>query len=388
MSTLSSSSTIWLCSSRFCSAVICCCSRAFCARSLAYSRTHCASAASAAERSCSSRSCCVASRSRSLPFWSTSVASAARALSAAASCSLSSCSCASYWASNEFSTAAPLAVRLTRAWLRIALARDANCSVVTVSSSAPPYGETHAIIAVRQLPPSESCRMRVSFESRYGTCTLRPLASHSVDMTLASAESDRLIFFDSSSRSPLSPMNAARSLPARSTRLSRESLSAVPSSPARAASATASAADASGEPLPGVMTCSSTTVNSACERELTSLIRVAAVVRARCPRAASAHTSCGERTVTSVTPSTKMPLCGSSRIESVPPAGASRSESASRYSCTNETRSRKRPCCRAPPCSIAPKSCCAARGMMPASGEAAHLAAAAGPPLPAAPAGP
>ena len=55
------------------------------------------------------------------------------------------------------------------AWLRIAFARHANCSVVTVSSSAAASGQTHAIIAVRQLPPNESCSIRVSFESRYGT---------------------------------------------------------------------------------------------------------------------------------------------------------------------------------------------------------------------------
>jgi hypothetical protein len=42
-------------------------------------------------------------------------------------------------------------------------------------------------------PPSESSRMRVSFESRYGMCW-RPRASVSADMTFPSAESDALIF--------------------------------------------------------------------------------------------------------------------------------------------------------------------------------------------------
>ena len=55
--------------------------------------------------------------------------------------------------------ATPLTMLLTWtlifAWLRIAFARHANCSVVTVSSSAAASGQTHAIIAVRQLPPGK-----------------------------------------------------------------------------------------------------------------------------------------------------------------------------------------------------------------------------------------
>ena len=46
------------------------------------------------------------------------------------------------------------------AWLRIAFARHANCSVVTVSSSAAASGQTHAIIAVRQLPPGKEVGRR------------------------------------------------------------------------------------------------------------------------------------------------------------------------------------------------------------------------------------
>lgn len=47
----------------------------------------------------------------------------------------------------------------------------AKRTVDSVSKKASGEGETVAIISVLQLPPSESCRMRVSFESRYGTCT-------------------------------------------------------------------------------------------------------------------------------------------------------------------------------------------------------------------------
>jgi uncharacterized protein (DUF58 family) len=102
------------------------------------------------------------SRSASTP----GVASVTRALSAWASCSRSCASCASYCASSELETALSFDCRLTRAWFWIVFAREAKWSVVMVSSATAPRGLTHAIIAVRQLPPSESCRRRVSFESR------------------------------------------------------------------------------------------------------------------------------------------------------------------------------------------------------------------------------
>ena len=77
-------------------------------------------------------------------------------------------------------------------------------------------GEIIAIIVVLQFPPRESSRMRVSFESRYGMCG-RPLGSVSALMTLPSAESDWLIFLDSSRRTPVAPVSRTRSEPARST---------------------------------------------------------------------------------------------------------------------------------------------------------------------------
>ena len=80
-----------------------------------------------------------------------------------------------------------------------------------------------AIMVVLQLPPSESSRMRVSLLSRYGMCC-RPRGSVSAAMTLPSAESDWLIFFDSSRRWPVAPERRTRSLPARSTRFSLPTL--------------------------------------------------------------------------------------------------------------------------------------------------------------------
>ena len=53
-----------------------------------------------------------------------------------------------------------------------------------------------------------------------------PDASQSVAITFARADSERLIVLLSSRRSPLSPISAARSDPARSTRFRRDSFSA------------------------------------------------------------------------------------------------------------------------------------------------------------------
>ncbi len=52
--------------------------------------------------------------------------------------------------------------------------------------------------------PRESCSKRVSLESLYGMCL--DLPSTSADMTLPYAESDRLIFVASLSRSPVAPI--------------------------------------------------------------------------------------------------------------------------------------------------------------------------------------
>ena len=86
---------------------------------------------------------------------------------------------------------------------------------------------------VRLLPPSASCSRRVSAELRYGTNTffLPPAMSASAEMTLPSADSDALMAQPSLSRSPVAPVDSARSLPARSTRfmLDVTSLSPCPS---------------------------------------------------------------------------------------------------------------------------------------------------------------
>ncbi len=77
-------------------------------------------------------------------------------------------------------------------------------SVVLVSASLKEAGEQQVMIVVRALPPSDSWRMRVSFESRYGMCDLLPSASAAI--TLPSADSDRLMFLASSNTVPSAPV--------------------------------------------------------------------------------------------------------------------------------------------------------------------------------------
>jgi hypothetical protein len=50
------------------------------------------------------------------------------------------------------------------------MAREANSSAESVSEQLSAAGEQHTSSEVLQLPPTLSSRMRVSFESRNGTC--------------------------------------------------------------------------------------------------------------------------------------------------------------------------------------------------------------------------
>jgi hypothetical protein len=99
------------------------------------------------------------------------------------------------------------------------LARAPKRRVETVSSASDAEGLAAITIVVRQLPPSDDCRMRVSFESRNGTCA-PGLPSESAAMQLPSADSDLLMFLASVSVSPLAPVFFVFSEPARSHRLS------------------------------------------------------------------------------------------------------------------------------------------------------------------------
>mmetsp|Transcript_36114 Transcript_36114/g.118961 ORF Transcript_36114/g.118961 Transcript_36114/m.118961 type:complete len:202 (+) Transcript_36114:2458-3063(+) len=99
----------------------------------------------------------------------------------------------------------------------ICRARLAYLSVLSVSSMSASLGETHAIISVCALPPSESCSSRVSFESRYGMWPCRLRASDSEEMTLPSAKSERLMCPVSEAIAPSEHESLSRSEPARST---------------------------------------------------------------------------------------------------------------------------------------------------------------------------
>ncbi len=72
-----------------------------------------------------------------------------------------------------------------------------------------------ATMTVRVFPPRESCRRRVSLESRYGIWELFP--STSAEMTLPRADKDQFMLVSSLNLSPVAPVLFSLSLPAKST---------------------------------------------------------------------------------------------------------------------------------------------------------------------------
>lgn len=77
-------------------------------------------------------------------------------------------------------------------------------SVLLVSLSLNEAGEQQMTMVVLALPPSDSCKIRVNFESLYGMCDLFPSAN--AEITLPKAESDLLMFLASSSTVPSAPV--------------------------------------------------------------------------------------------------------------------------------------------------------------------------------------
>ncbi len=104
-------------------------------------------------------------------------------------------------------------------------------------------------------PNTPTCSRRVSLESRYGTCAAP--ASVNALITLPSADRDRLILVASFSRSPVAPVLACRSLPARSTKFSLPTRMPLPLLPplllpfAGAAAPSLEGLVLPGRPLPG-----------------------------------------------------------------------------------------------------------------------------------------
>ena len=116
--------------------------------------------------------------------------------------------------------------RFTTGLFRMFLALAAYLSVLSVSSRLASAGDMHAIMHVRELPPSESCSSRVSLESRYGTCRCRgprscfrrSWSSAMALITLPRASRPLLMLMDSLNLRPDAPVRLFRSEPARSTR--------------------------------------------------------------------------------------------------------------------------------------------------------------------------
>jgi hypothetical protein len=69
-----------------------------------------------------------------------------------------------------------------------------------VSDSLELAGEQQMTIVVLALPPKDSCRILVNFESRYGMWVLLPAAR--AEMTLPRADKDLLLHFASSKTVP------------------------------------------------------------------------------------------------------------------------------------------------------------------------------------------
>lgn len=99
-----------------------------------------------------------------------------------------------------------------------------HASVQIVSSKD--AGVTAQMMDVSEFPPRETCSSRVNLLSRKQTC---PWPSLSCLMTSPSCVNDKLMCLASLKRSPVAPVAATLSEPARSTRLIRETLAALSS---------------------------------------------------------------------------------------------------------------------------------------------------------------
>mmetsp|Transcript_13711 Transcript_13711/g.38985 ORF Transcript_13711/g.38985 Transcript_13711/m.38985 type:complete len:221 (+) Transcript_13711:1337-1999(+) len=168
-----------------------------------------------------------------------------------------------------------------------------------------------ATITVRQLPPRESLRRRVSFESRYGT---NELPDASALMQFPRASSDRLMFAPSMRRTPRLSVCDARSDPARSI------IDSFPMNVSRCSR------------------CSTVTCSTACDLDEVTFIAVGSVLLRWLPECSNSITSSADSASVSVTPATHMPLTGSSRRSRQPPrpSGVSRSHRFSLYTSMKE----------------------------------------------------
>lgn len=109
----------------------------------------------------------------------------------------------------------------------IFLALDAYFTVLKDSSRLLSAGETQAIMVVLELPPKESYKILVSFESLYGICSLAFFSSVSALITYPRHNSPLLILIPSFNSIPVAPVFLILSDPAKSTKWNLEDISSV-----------------------------------------------------------------------------------------------------------------------------------------------------------------
>ena len=262
-------------------------------------------------------------------------------------------------------TAAPPGSRFTFTVFLMFLALVAYLSVFSVSSKLVSTGETHATTHVFEFPPSESCRRRVSFESRYGTCVRGVLSAEtpppprfassplSAAMTFPSANSPLLMLMLSWNRDPVALVFLFRSDPARSTRWNLADAYRFDESFVKSV-------------------CSMMMVKMACDREESAFIFVPPVVRATQPSSRRRSISSAELVATSRAPATTMAPSARSRMLTRRGLVSGCSKSRTSSLCTSKNAHRTRT-------SLEPdsnrarasaKTSATTRGMMPRSSSA------------------
>lgn len=153
-------------------------------------------------------------------------------------------------------------------------------------------GDTHAIIQVLELPPSEFRKIRVNFESLYGMWFTFPVSSVKAAITFPNAKSPMLMLIPSFIFIPSAPVLPSLSDPARST---KQNLEQVKSS------------------LSFWFYFSKEIVKIAWDLELVSFIFVDAVERLLEPLSRYSDSSSPESTLCSLTPTKTIPPSFSSR---------------------------------------------------------------------------
>mmetsp|Transcript_119136 Transcript_119136/g.337736 ORF Transcript_119136/g.337736 Transcript_119136/m.337736 type:complete len:421 (-) Transcript_119136:591-1853(-) len=234
-----------------------------------------------------SRSCCSTALCFSSSAWSCLHSSSLWAFSAWSFASISS------FSARSCAMTSPLDCSFFFARVFTSLQREANSSVLMVSSKLNLDGLTQASSSVRLLPMSASFRSRVSFESRKGGKHLL-LGFAKSAITRPKVVSDWLMPIPSLRRVPVAPVLFSLSLPARSTKCIFACLST--------------------ELVPSAISIRTCTVKTACDLDDTAFICVAPTARLFAPKSRSSRASAKLCMGHSVRPTTMGPSCGCSRI--------------------------------------------------------------------------